>query len=483
VDIFDLDRALIGRYEAFARSFSEIHASEIRAQVDAAYAEQRFWPEPLITINPRFEEGASVDKLVAQEVLDPALRHIFATGPDRAPIKLHRHQERAIAKVRNGESFIVTTGTGSGKSLCFFVPIVDAVVRARRTGEPRRTRAVVIYPMNALANSQLEELEKYIGGSGTEEALRPTYRRYTGQESDAERQAIAAAKPDVLLTNFMMLELLMTRQDELDRAVIANASGLDFLVLDELHTYRGRQGADVAMLVRRVKDRLVKAQRLICIGTSATMSSAYDEVERATAVARVGKLIFGEELSAASIIDENLARATDPRINSANLGAALKDAVLAPIPEALTDQTLFAHPLACWIETEIGLIEGEKLRRRQPMTLSEASLALSTQTGVAQEQCETALAGMLSLMGRRADLREAPATALFWRLSFIVSFREPGTAMRPLSRRTSDASYWMDRSFTRRIKTRVYILCSSAVNAGKSITVFGSRIHCMAFES
>ena len=87
MDIFDLDRALIGRYEAFARSFSEIHASEIRAQVDAAYAEQRFWPEPLITINPRFEEGASVDKLVAQEVLDPALRHIFATGPDRAPIE------------------------------------------------------------------------------------------------------------------------------------------------------------------------------------------------------------------------------------------------------------------------------------------------------------------------------------------------------------------------------------------------------------
>jgi hypothetical protein len=87
---------------------------------------------------------------------------------------------------------------------------------------------VIIYPMNALADSQLEELEKFIGGSGLEKELHPTYRRYTGQESDAERQAIAAAKPDILLTNFMMLELLMTRQDELDRAVIANAVGLDF---------------------------------------------------------------------------------------------------------------------------------------------------------------------------------------------------------------------------------------------------------------
>jgi hypothetical protein len=413
VDIFKLDEALIGRYEAFARSFSEIRAPEIRAQIDAAYVDQRFWPEPLITINPHFEAGASVDQLVAQNVLDPALSKIFAAGADRKPIKLHRHQERAVAKARNDESFIVTTGTGSGKSLCFFLPIVDAVVRARRAGEARRTRAIIIYPMNALANSQLDELEKFIGGSGLEDGLRPTYRRYTGQENDAERQAIAAAKPDILLTNFMMLELLMTRQDDLDRAVIANAVGLDFLVLDELHTYRGRQGADVAMLVRRVKDRLVNSRKLMCIGTSATMSNAHDELERATAVARVGKLIFGEELSAASIIDENLARATDPRINSVSLGRALKDAVLAPTPDTLTDKDLFAHPLACWIETEIGLLEGEKLRRRPPMTLSDAGSALSAQTGVAEDQCKASLAGMLSLMGRREDLRGGSSERAF----------------------------------------------------------------------
>lgn len=77
MDIFDLDQALIERYESFARSFSEIRASEIRAQVDTAYNEQRFWPEPLITINPRFESGHSVDQLVAQEVLDPALSRIL----------------------------------------------------------------------------------------------------------------------------------------------------------------------------------------------------------------------------------------------------------------------------------------------------------------------------------------------------------------------------------------------------------------------
>jgi len=109
VDIFGLDQALIERYESFARSFSEIHAPEIRAQIDAAYTDQRFWPEPLITINPHFEAGASVDQLVAQNVLDPALSKIFAAGSDRKPIKLHRHQERAVAKARNADANRVRT--------------------------------------------------------------------------------------------------------------------------------------------------------------------------------------------------------------------------------------------------------------------------------------------------------------------------------------------------------------------------------------
>jgi len=98
--------------------------------------------------------------------------------------------------------------------------------------------------MNALANSQMQELKKFIEQAGLPENLRPTFARYTGQESPEERELIRRSKPDILLTNFMMLELLMTRQNERDQTVIANATGLDFLVLDELHTYRGRQGAE-----------------------------------------------------------------------------------------------------------------------------------------------------------------------------------------------------------------------------------------------
>ena len=163
---------------------------------------------------------------------------------------------------------------------------------ARANGDQRRTRAIVIYPMNALANSQREELNKFLDQSGLSESLRPTFAWYTGQEDQNERERIREAKPDILLTNFMMIELLMTRQNKLDQTVIENAQGLDFIVLDELHTYRGRQGADVAMLVRRLRDRLCRDRTPLCIGTSATMSSQEDETERAVAVATVASRLM-----------------------------------------------------------------------------------------------------------------------------------------------------------------------------------------------
>lgn len=120
--------------------------------------------------------------------------------------------------------------------------------------------------MNALANSQLEELGKFLK-YGYGDAPRVTLDRHTGQEGHDERQRILASPPDILLTNYVMLELVLTRPDE-RRSLIRAAQGLQFLVLDELHTYRGRQGADVAMLVRRVRDACRAQDTLQCVGTS-----------------------------------------------------------------------------------------------------------------------------------------------------------------------------------------------------------------------
>jgi ATP-dependent helicase YprA (DUF1998 family) len=254
LDVFDLDRCLVDDYARFARSFTRIRASDIETQVEAVYGTRRFWPEALIGLNPHFERDADINALAAEGSLHPQTAAVFRDKGQ--PLTLYRHQAQAIAKASARQSFLVTTGTGSGKSLCFFVPIIDAAIRARVAGESPRTRAIVIYPMNALANSQIEELRKFVDQSGLPEKLRPTFERYTGQDDADERRRIQAARPDILLTNFMMLELLMTRQNDLDQAVISNAMGLDFIVLDELHTYRGRQGADVAMLVRRLRNRL-----------------------------------------------------------------------------------------------------------------------------------------------------------------------------------------------------------------------------------
>ncbi len=243
-------------------------------------------------------------------------------------------------KALQRKNYIVTTGTGSGKSLCFFVPIINRVLAARRAGEPHRTRAIVIYPMNALANSQREELEKFIDGCGLDPSLRPTFARYTGQEQDSEREAVAASPPDIILTNFMMLELLMTRQDEVDRQVIANMEGLEFLVLDELHTYRGRQGADVAMLVRRVRERM-GASKMLCIGTSATMASGEEDAGR-KAVTEVGTLLFGSTVAHEDIVTESLVRRTEGMPSA----AAVRAAVLHP-PETPGFDSFAADPLAC----------------------------------------------------------------------------------------------------------------------------------------
>src|SRR5690606_2000333 len=159
MDVFSLRDAVISEYKKFATSFTTIHAQDIRDQVDAIYAQERYWPEPLIQINPQYKRSTTVEEQVAAGVLDPVCADIFRARGET--LWLYEHQKQAIALATQGESYVVTTGTGSGKSLCFFIPIASAILRAKRSAPARRTRAIIIYPMNALANSQLEELKKY----------------------------------------------------------------------------------------------------------------------------------------------------------------------------------------------------------------------------------------------------------------------------------------------------------------------------------
>jgi ATP-dependent helicase YprA (DUF1998 family) len=165
VDVFDLRRRVIDEYASYVRSFFAIRDERIRAHVDAELAAGRLWPEPLLQVSPAFEPGDSLDALISAGELHPSCRDIFAhrgtDGGATGPVRLHRHQVDGLRAARRGLSYVLTTGTGSGKSLAYIVPIVDHVLRAPRTPG---IKAIVVYPMNALANSQLGELKKYLAG-------------------------------------------------------------------------------------------------------------------------------------------------------------------------------------------------------------------------------------------------------------------------------------------------------------------------------
>ncbi|MBC8248702.1 MAG: DEAD/DEAH box helicase [Anaerolineales bacterium] len=212
---------------------------------------------------------------------------------------------------------MVATGTGSGKSFAFGIPIVSTALRLRDQGV-RGIKALIVYPMNALANSQYDDFARRLHGTGLRIALYTgdtfyspaealeQYRRVTGraQPYDSEvlsREEIQRNPPDILMTNYVMLELLLTRFE--DRRLFAAPGVLRFLVMDEVHTYTGKRGADVAALIRRLKQHTGTAGHLRCIATSATVESTRD-VSAAEAVADFAQKLFGEPFWPDDVVTE-----------------------------------------------------------------------------------------------------------------------------------------------------------------------------------
>lgn len=393
MNVFELRNRLIEDYSAYVTSFISIRDPRIRDRVEQDMGEGLLWPEPRIGLNPSFAEGAWIDDLVRQGVLDGECGKIFRIKPIPhdlgTGLKLHKHQLDAVHAAQARRNYVLTTGTGSGKSLGYLVPIVDRVLRAeRRPG----IKAIVVYPMNALANSQTQELQKFLGHGYPDRKGPVTFRRYTGQEKDEERQQILADPPDILLTNYVMLELILTRVDE--RKLIQAAKGLWFLVLDELHTYRGRQGADVALLVRRTRDAC-EALNLQHVGTSATMATSGTFEAQRQDVARMASLIFGAPVAPEDVIGETLRRATpepdrgDPAFRQA-LTERLTDPGAGPPQEF---QAFIQDPLSCWLESAFGLTmeaESGRLLRAEPRPIGGpegAAAELAQLTGVAPSRC------------------------------------------------------------------------------------------------
>ncbi|MBP7096320.1 MAG: DEAD/DEAH box helicase [Spirochaetia bacterium] len=394
VDIFRIHEESLGNYADYVRSFTEIGNPDIAAAIGRELDEGKLWPPALVQFNPAYEPGDPVRLLRDEGVLHSELAdRVF---PD---FTLHRHQTEALRLADAGRGFVVTSGTGSGKSLAFLGSIMNGLFKAG----PRTPgiKAVVVYPMNALINSQVKSLEddyqgRYERGTGGK-PFPYRFAKYTGQSGEGDRYNIHEDPPDILLTNYMMLELLLTRGgDSVLKASIYKH--LRWLAFDELHTYRGRQGADVAMLIRRIRARCER--EVLCMGTSATMVSDRPGLERREAVAAFASTIFGTAFEPDQIIDETLRSSLGA--NAAPPAAPALAASLDSDWDALDLEGVRLHPLGAWLEAEVALARDAsgKLARGKPRSLREVAEALDRATGRGRETCAGALSGYLLAVGR-----------------------------------------------------------------------------------
>ena len=228
----------------------------------------------------------------------------------------HAHQERAFRRLggRRKMSTLIATGTGSGKTESFLVPILDHCLReASAPG----IKAILIYPMNALATDQAMRIAKMVYANGKLRG-RVTAGLYIGESHGrkkasghaqmgsatviTDRAAMQENPPDILLTNYKMLDYLLLRPSDQGIWRHNERGTLRFLVVDEIHTFDGAQGTDLACLVRRLKRRLqVDDGSLCCVGTSATLGGP----EAAAELRVYAKAVFGEPFDESAVIGES----------------------------------------------------------------------------------------------------------------------------------------------------------------------------------
>ena len=383
MNIIELYENLKSSYKRYLESFITIKDKRIKDKVNDSIKNEELWPEALIQFNPNFAKGIGVKELIAKGLPIHKDLEFFFDKP------FYKHQQEAIELGCQDKEFIVTSGTGSGKSRTFMATIFNHIL-LNEVACKDKTIAIIVYPMNALINSQAEELERYKSEFevATGRSCPFTFGKYTGQENDETRALMQQTPPNIILTNYMMLELLMTRagkEEDLRKCFLEN---LHFLVFDELHTYRGMQGSDVSFLIRRIK-ALAKGQ-VLCFGTSATMvaddTMSYDQQREK--VAEVASCIFGSAYTKEQVIDETLAIGlSDEDLSDDGLHSCIN----YPVPDSTDPNDAKKYPTAIWIEQSIALDYKEKegkYFRGKPISIKDMAKQLCLQTGEDTEKCQ-----------------------------------------------------------------------------------------------
>ena len=292
LDPLETAKQIEGSYKRYLKTLlaprDERLATAFEAEIDASTLLTK---GPILEMTPPYETGATCRELIAEGVLDQDFHRIGSSFPlDQS---LYVHQETAIRKFVAGRNLVVSTGTGSGKTESFLIPIINSLIAESRNGTlGPGVRALLLYPMNALANDQLKRLRAVL-------ASLPdiTFGRYTGEtqqradDAEAEfrqgnpgvrrlpnellsRDEMQATPPHFLLTNYAMLEYLLLRPADMVLFDGPHSGTWRFIVMDEAHVYDGAQGSEVALLIRRLKQRVASGANLQCIATSASLNGS-----------------------------------------------------------------------------------------------------------------------------------------------------------------------------------------------------------------
>jgi len=382
----ETSRKIAQRYKSYIKDTMRFDDPELNDQLAEILEGKSFVSKgPFLEATPPYTKGKTPRELADEGLLCRSLLEIDEIKPDRT---LYAHQEAAIRMANAGKNYAVVTGTGSGKTECFLIPIIDDILREFDVDGPSAgVRAMILYPMNALANDQLKRLRKMLKGTDI------TFGRYIGNTEWTEargqrqwdienpdskegklpnelvsRETMRKTPPNILLTNYSMLEYLLLRPE--DAPLFSGAFGGTWrhIAIDEAHMYSGTLGTEIAYLLRRLKARIAfdsgKTPKLRCYATSATIGT--DQADGAAKVAKFAEDLFGEPFD------------HDPSGEIAVI-TSTQDSPLAGVGETWGPMPLGAWPRLANAIGPDGAFDGEaaaavisEYREEPPTAISEA---------------------------------------------------------------------------------------------------------------
>ena len=351
---------------------------ELSRKIRESYESPRaLFTGPYLELIYPYKKDASIQQLCSEGVLSPKILELPSfslTKPQPIPLDtpLYSHQSKAIRKLcTQNKSIVISSGTGSGKTEGFSIPIVNDLLQDNSPG----VRALLVYPLNALVNDQMERLRVMLKDTNI------TFGRFTSElPSKVDRDArwlpneiisrdeirVDGRIPQILITNYAMLEYLLFRPE--DTVLFSNPESWKYIVLDEAHTYNGAQGIEVSMLVRRLKQRLGKKKgQMLCIATSATLVN--DNPSEAVDFAHNlfdedfadDDIIFGEEEQNSSKVNLSLPTVSAEAYLHPRFDEMLEDMRKAKIDgENSNSGAPDVESIALWL-SEIDLIDSDGL--------------------------------------------------------------------------------------------------------------------------